>query len=109
MTPEQQTQVTQLRTRIKNMRAGGRTDAQIRAGLIAEGWPAGAVVEAIGGNKPTKTVEQRVNELRKQAEGIKDARAQTMALMLLVDLDRTLEQNWPEGYPTLDSRVHPGE
>jgi hypothetical protein len=47
MTPDQQRQIAMLRGRVNSMRQGGRDDAMIRAGLIAEGWPAGAVIEAM--------------------------------------------------------------
>lgn len=38
MTESQRAVVDALKIRIVNMRGGGRTDVQIRAGLIAEGW-----------------------------------------------------------------------
>lgn len=47
MTPSDQRQIALLRGRVNSMRQGGRDDAMIRAGLIAEGWPAGAVIEAM--------------------------------------------------------------
>ena len=47
MTPEQQRQIAMLRGKVNSMRQGGQDDAIIRAGLIAEGWAAGAVKEAM--------------------------------------------------------------
>lgn len=49
MTPEQQRQIAALRGKVARMREGGQPDDLIRAGLIAEGWPAGAVIEAMRG------------------------------------------------------------
>lgn len=49
MTPTQQ-QIDTMRavkTRVEYMRAGGARDETIRAGLIAEGWPAAAVIKAL--------------------------------------------------------------
>lgn len=48
MTPSQQDTIRAVKTRVDYMRAGGARDEMIRAGLIAEGWPAAAVIEAMG-------------------------------------------------------------
>lgn len=47
MTPEQSKQLADVRSLVERMRNGGQSDATIKAGLIAEGWPAAAVVEAM--------------------------------------------------------------
>lgn len=47
MTPPQKDQVIRVGLKVKSMRMGGQDDAVIRAGLIAEGWPAAAVIEAM--------------------------------------------------------------
>lgn len=47
MTPNQQDQIIKVGLKVKLMRMGGQDDAVIRAGLIAEGWPAAAVIEAM--------------------------------------------------------------
>lgn len=54
MTPAQQSQITALRAKITRMREGGAQDATIRAGLIAEGWAAGAVIEAMQASPMTR-------------------------------------------------------
>lgn len=47
MTPEQKRQVAEIKPLVERMRAGGADDRMIRAGLIAAGWAAGAVVKAM--------------------------------------------------------------
>jgi hypothetical protein len=47
MTPEQIKTVETIRQRVRLMREGGASDGSIRAGLILEGWPAAAVLEAM--------------------------------------------------------------
>ena len=47
MTPEQSKQLADVRSLVERMRNGGQSDAIIRAGLIREGWPAAAVIEAM--------------------------------------------------------------
>lgn len=47
ITPEQAETIRTVKTRVEYMRAGGARDAMIRAGLIAEGWPAAAVIKAL--------------------------------------------------------------
>lgn len=54
MTPAQQSQITALRAKITRMREGGQPDDTIRAGLIAEGWAAGAVIEAMRDSPMTR-------------------------------------------------------
>lgn len=43
--------VKTLIARIKRARRSNMSDGIIRAGLVAEGWPAGAVIEAMEANK----------------------------------------------------------
>lgn len=47
ITPEQAETIRTVKTRVEYMRAGGARDEMIRAGLIAEGWPAAAVIKAL--------------------------------------------------------------
>ncbi|HEV8034481.1 hypothetical protein [Yoonia sp.] len=47
ITPEQAETIRTVKTRVQYMRAGGARDEMIRAGLIAEGWPAAAVLAAL--------------------------------------------------------------
>lgn len=47
ITPEQAETIRTVKTRVEYMRAGGARDEMIRAGLIAEGWPAAAVIKAM--------------------------------------------------------------
>lgn len=47
ITPEQAETIRAVKSRVQYMRAGGARDEMIRAGLIAEGWPAGAVIKAL--------------------------------------------------------------
>lgn len=54
MTPDQQSQVTALRAKVSRMREGKQPDDIIRAGLIAEGWAAGAVIEAMRDDPMTR-------------------------------------------------------
>ena len=42
---EQQAQIRSVIIRIRNLRAGGAKD--IRAALVAEGWPAAAIIKAM--------------------------------------------------------------
>jgi hypothetical protein len=47
ITPEQAETLRIVKSRVEYMRAGGARDEMIRAGLIAEGWPAAAVIKAL--------------------------------------------------------------
>ena len=47
MTPEQIKTIEVIRQRVRLMREGEASDGSIRAGLIAEGWPAAAVMEGM--------------------------------------------------------------
>lgn len=48
LTKQQQRDVEQVKFRIAKARAGGVADNIIRAELISQGWPAGAVEQAFG-------------------------------------------------------------
>lgn len=47
MTPEQRRNINHVKTLIRNMRAGGRIDEQIKPWLLSQGWAAGAVKAAM--------------------------------------------------------------
>ena len=49
MTPEQAKTLAAVQRRVDSARAGGRPDYETQATLIAEGWPARAVIMAIKG------------------------------------------------------------
>lgn len=55
MTPEQNKDIADCITLIRNRRHSGHEDALIRAGMISEGWPIAAVnaaFEAVKGETP---------------------------------------------------------
>lgn len=58
---------------------------------------------------PTERMRVHVEEMRRIADSIEDPGLQTMALVLVGDMEWTLTHSWVDGYPQMDSIVEQRE